>query len=448
MRSDVPIPGEDEEMSADLRMNATDGRRFRATADLPGIGGVIKSQLEDFCVEEIPLYEPTGDGEHLYLLIEKRDATTSRVAHTLARELHVKRSSVGCAGLKDRKAITRQWFSIWDPHRQIDRRRAESLSTEWMKVVEIDRHVNKLRRGHLKGNRFRVTVRGVGIESAPRAQRIMERLARTGAPNFFGPQRYGMRGNNHLIARAIILEQDDEALDRLLGESETGDELRADIDARRAYQDQDYDEALRMYPRGAAAEREALKALNSGADAHTAIRSINRMQRGFWLSAFQSAIFDGVLTDRCERVGLGQLHVGDIAMKHDNRALFDIGVEDMTADLPRRAEMFEISATGPMWGPAMKRTADETLDRLEVEALEKTGVTVESLASFARRSNEKKMGSRRAFRIPLLAPTVEAGVDEAGEYVRCLFELPRGAFATVIMDEVMKPEQFEGAAPK
>jgi len=443
MMSDEPMSVHDEQMPSGIEASNAANRRRRATADLPGIGGAIKSKLEDFCVEEIPQYEPSGDGEHLYLLIEKRDTTTSRIAHMLAREFHIKRTNVGYAGLKDRKAITRQWFSIWDPHREISRERAESLSVEWMTVLEIDRHVNKLRRGHLRGNRFSITVRGVGIESAPRAMRILQQLAQIGSPNYFGAQRYGMRGNNHLIARAIILENYEEALDRLLGASEPGDEDRADYEARQAYQIKDYWKALNLYPRGATAECEALKALNEGADARTAIHNINRMQRGFWLSAFQSAIFDEVLADRCNSVGIGQLQVGDIAMKHDNRALFDVGEEEMAPALLQRAEAIEISPTGPMWGPAMKRSDDPSSDQLEVAALERTGVTVDRLASYARQAKEKGLGSRRPFRAPLIEPRVEAGADETGAYVRCFFELPRGVFATVVMDEVMKPEQYE-----
>jgi tRNA pseudouridine13 synthase len=443
MMSDEPMSVRDEQTPSGLEASTMANRRRRVTADLPGIGGVIKSQLEDFCVEEIPLYEPSGDGEHLYLLIEKRDTTTSRVAHMLAREFHVKRSNVGYAGLKDRKAITRQWFSIWDPHREISRERAESLSHEWMTVLEIDRHVNKLRRGHLRGNRFSITVRGVGIEAAPRAMRILQQLAQVGSPNYFGSQRYGMRGNNHLIASAIILENYDAALDRLLGASEPGDEDRADNEARQAHQAKDYWKALNLYPRGAAAECEALKALNEGADARTAIHNINRMQRGFWLSAFQSAIFDEVLVERCEHGTIGQLEIGDIAMKHDNRSLFDVGGEEMTPTLLQRSEAIEISPTGPMWGPAMKRSVDPSLDQYEVTALESAGVTVDRLASYARQTKEKGLGSRRPFRVPLIDPRVEAGADETGSYVRCFFELPRGAFATVAMDEVMKLEQHE-----
>src|SRR5690606_8042939 len=102
----------------------------------------------------------------------------------------------------------------------------------------------------------------------------------------------------------------------------------------------------------------------------------------------------------------------------------------------------EISPTGPLWGSAMKTPTGEPL-RLEVEALERAGVSVEELSRFAESWGELGLGARRALRLKLSEPDVEAGVDERGEYVECRFALPAGGFATVVMNEIMKNEEQE-----
>src|SRR5436305_10315838 len=82
------------------------------TADLPGVGGRIRTRDEDFEVEEVPSYEPCGSGDHLYLWIEKRGIAPEFFARTLAGRLCISPGDVGTAGLKDRHAVTRQWVSV------------------------------------------------------------------------------------------------------------------------------------------------------------------------------------------------------------------------------------------------------------------------------------------------------------------------------------------------
>src|SRR3954451_15181057 len=113
------------------------------TADLPGIGGRIKSQSEDFEVEELPAYPPSGSGEFLYLWIEKRDMGAEYFTRQVARRLDIPTSEVGTAGLKDRRAITRQWVSV--PGNIEDR--LTSLEGDGIRVLQVSRHGNKLRPG-------------------------------------------------------------------------------------------------------------------------------------------------------------------------------------------------------------------------------------------------------------------------------------------------------------
>src|ERR1700730_12776569 len=125
------------------------------TADLTGVGGKIKANPEDFEVEEIPAYEPSGQGEFLYLWIEKRDMGAEYFTRQIAKRLDIPVGEVGTAGLKDRHAVTRQMVSVpgdLEP-------RLPELDGDGIKVLRISRHTNKLRPGHLHGNRFRILIR-------------------------------------------------------------------------------------------------------------------------------------------------------------------------------------------------------------------------------------------------------------------------------------------------
>lgn len=163
----------------------------RLTAPLPGCGGGFKLAPEDFEVEEVPAYLPSGAGEHLYLWVEKRGRETREVARALARGLGVPEGEVGWAGLKDRHAVTRQWLSV--PARAAEPRLAD-LALEGVRVLEARRHGNKLKAGHLKGNRFRLRLRSVRDRDAARA--VWAVLCERGVPNYFGQQRFGRGGDN------------------------------------------------------------------------------------------------------------------------------------------------------------------------------------------------------------------------------------------------------------
>lgn len=166
------------------------------TADLPGVGGRIKEQIEDFEVEEVPAYEPCGQGEHLYLWIEKRDVGAEYFVRELAKRLGIRTGDIGTAGLKDRRAVTRQWVSIPAS--------AEACVTQIdgddIRVLKVSRHTNKLRSGHLHGNRFRILIRGATGDPEP----ILNRIRQLGLPNYYGPQRFGHDGETAVLGMALL----------------------------------------------------------------------------------------------------------------------------------------------------------------------------------------------------------------------------------------------------
>ncbi len=170
------------------------------TAPLPGIGGRIKLVPEDFEVEEIPAYEPSGSGEHLFLWVEKRDMGAEFFVRQLARRLDVPPGGVGTAGLKDRHAVTRQWVSV--PAAAEDQ--LNRLEGDGIRLLRVSRHGNKLKPGHLHGNRFRILVRDVSPGAGEMLEAILSPLRSHGLPNYYGPQRFGHDGETLQLGLALL----------------------------------------------------------------------------------------------------------------------------------------------------------------------------------------------------------------------------------------------------
>jgi tRNA pseudouridine13 synthase len=173
-----------------------------ATGDNDPVQGTLKTSPEDFEVEEIPAYLPSGEGEHLFLWVEKRGLNSNDAARALARALDTSPDGIGIAGLKDRHAVTRQWMSFHCPRTP----QPEELALEGLRVLQVTRHGNKLRTGHLKGNHFRLRLHGTPREHEARAKALVDQLQQHGLPNYFGAQRFGRAGDNLLRAYAWIAQ--------------------------------------------------------------------------------------------------------------------------------------------------------------------------------------------------------------------------------------------------
>lgn len=251
----------------------------------PRFAGRYKVEPEDFEVEEVPAYEPCGEGEHTWLWLEKRGIATLDLVPVLAEELGLHPREIGYAGLKDAQAVTRQWLSV----EGLDEERARGLQGEGWRVLRVSRHGNKLKLGHLRGNRFALLVRDAGAEDAEAARANLEHMARHGAPNYFGEQRFGKRGAN---------------LDKGL-------------------------RILHGNPKKAA-------------------RAMPKRLLRIIVSAVQSEVFNRVVVRRLS--SLGTLMTGDVAFLHRNGACF---VSRDPASEQVRADSFEVSPSGPLPGPKM-----------------------------------------------------------------------------------------------
>ncbi|MGZ0076497.1 tRNA pseudouridine(13) synthase TruD [Methylomonas sp. YC3] len=166
----------------------------------PSGTGAIKTEPEDFVVEEILSFEPEGSGEHIFLHIQKIGENTEYVARQLARHAGVRQHDVSYAGLKDRHGRTRQWFSVWLPGKADPDWSA--IETDRLQVLQTVRHARKLKRGVLAGNRFTLLIRNwTGDQEL--AEKQLQHVKAQGYPNYFGPQRFGHHGQN--IQRALAM---------------------------------------------------------------------------------------------------------------------------------------------------------------------------------------------------------------------------------------------------
>jgi len=334
----------------------------RLTAELPGTGGRLKDTPEDFRVEEVPAFAPTGTGEHLWLWVEKRGRETAEVARALARVAAVDGREVGYAGLKDRQAVTLQAFTV--PWRALGP--PGDLGLQGVRLLQTQRTERKLRAGQLWGNAFSVRLRDVAVPEAAAA--ALERLGRLGLPNYFGPQRFGRSGENAARGRALLLGQ------RLPGR-------------------------------------------------------VDRLQRRLYLSAYQALLFNRALSARLLSGQYGRAQLGDVLRKADTGGLFLC--DDVAVDQPR-VDRLEVSPTGPMFGWKVKPVPTGAVGEAEALLLAAEGLPEGALRS----GKGETEGARRPYAVPVGA----VDVAREGPDVWLSFRLPRGSYATVLLDEVMKPD--------
>ena len=339
--------------------------------------GRIKVEPEDFQVEELPAYLPSGEGEHLYLWIEKRDVSAEYLTGLLSRALGISRDSIGMAGQKDRRAVTRQWVSI-PGEAEIRLSALDDLAAQGLvKVLSSARHRNKLRTGHLLGNRFSILVRTEDPRALEVAGRIAERIRVEGVPNRYGDQRFGIGDSTLAWGRDLL----------------TGARSAREIEPHRR-------------------------------------RSFLR----FALSSVQSDLFNAVVQIRAEQGTLRRVLAGDVLQVIASGGCFTS--EDLVVD-QTRVDAREIVPTGPIFGVKMKTPAGEAGD-LEQQVLAASGFEVKHFEAFsqlmpgARRALvidpsdvevvEDPLGVRVAFSLPpgayattVLAEFVDASPDEASD---------------------------------
>ena len=397
------------------------------TSAIPGIGGTIKSGPGDFVVEEIPLYEASGAGTHVYFRMQKTGLATMAAIRELGRALGRKNHDFGYAGLKDADAVTTQTISI----EHIDPKQIESLDLPRIRILSVSRHRNKLKLGHLKGNRFTIKIRHADPSRIGDVERMMSVLARRGVPNYFGSQRFGMRGDTWQIGRAMLRGDFDEAVAVMLGRpgpSDTGDVRKA----RERFEQGDVVAAGDAWPYPFRAERTLCRALcRAKGNADRAFRAVDKQLRRFYISAYQSQLFNQIVAGRLD--SLDRLMTGDLAWRHAGGAVF--AVEDVEKEQPR-CDAFEISPSGPLFGYRMSAPTGAPGD-MEQTVIETQGMKPED---WRESGKHRVKGARRPLRFSPQEPSVSAGNDDAGPSIDFSFALEEGCYATTVLREICKTD--------
>ncbi len=399
------------------------------TADIPGTGGQIKQRDSDFVVEEIPLYEAKGTGSHTYAFIEKEGLGTREALSRIARALDIPARTIGSAGLKDAHAVTRQWISV----EHVSPERLARIDLAGIRILKTTRHGNKLKPGHLAGNRFIVRVRDLTMpldQAKTTAERVLSVLTEKGLPNYFGPQRFGNRGDNHRLGKAVLGNNADGFIDLFLGTPLKGVDSEAMLEARTLYAESHYQEALQAWPGQQSDQARALRALlKSQGDKKRAFHAVDKHLKGFFVSAYQSELFNRVLAARMPAIDT--LLLGDMACKHINGACFR--VEDAQIEQPR-CDRFEISPTGPLLGQRTARLTGPAGD-IENPILNGQGLGPNEFQQMKRLGAR---GGRRPLRVQPRHTKTEVGEDEFGPYLELTFELDAGCYATTLLTEITK----------
>ncbi|HSB46013.1 MAG TPA: tRNA pseudouridine(13) synthase TruD [Nitrospira sp.] len=176
------------------------------TSAMPGIGGRMRVEPEDFRVDERPLYLPCGEGEHLYIKVTKRLLSTPDLIRKISSTVGVKAQGIGTAGLKDARAVTTQMVSLHGV--TPDRLARLKADGQILSIELLGRHRNRLRPGHHAGNQFRLVIRDVAAHAKETVPSVLDVLARRGVPNYFGPQRQGRTGENYQTGVALLTDSD------------------------------------------------------------------------------------------------------------------------------------------------------------------------------------------------------------------------------------------------
>lgn len=286
------------------------------TPNLEGIGGRIKAHPEDFQVEEIAQYQPTGKGSHLYVNITKKNKTTRQVQKKIAEIFNLRPRKIGAAGLKDKNALTTQTFSILFEKNDISAEDAVKrikgkidVEVNWAKF-----HTKKFRAGHLLGNKFTITISDIRMprrKAFERVKLIAEQIHLRGIPNYYGKQRLGRRGKNVYQGWAI-----------LNGEK----------------------------------------------------RFKDRWLSKLLVASYQSYLCNRYIAERVRRGLFDKLLQGDIVKDHETGDIF--WVKDLAVDQPR-FDSKEISFTAPIFGYKMSNPIEESA-RLETEIFDESGMSMKT----------------------------------------------------------------------
>lgn len=410
----------------------------------PGIGGVIRQEIEDFYVEELTNRTEAQEGKYLIAELTKTNWDIHHLVRDLARILRISQNRFGWAGTKDKRAITKQKISIWD----ITQDELERVHLKDIEFKAIGRSNKKVSLGDLWGNRFRITIRNIDLladDVSHRVKSITDELAK-GVPNFFGVQRFGEnRPVTHVVGEAILRGDIKEAALTYIAKAypEENKEIR---NVRQFVWDSgDFKEGVKIYPLHLQFERAMMSHLIAHPDDHSgAFRALSPKLMAMFLHAYQSYVFNLILSRRIESgLSIYEAYDGDIVCFKNEMGLPDTSrLQKVTKEnldginnLINRGRAF---VTAPLVGYDT-RFAEGHFGEIEQAVIEELNIDLEgfrvpSMPELASR------GLRREIILPF-KPESSVSEDEKNEgktKVTLGFSLQKGSYATTVLREYMK----------
>ncbi len=332
----------------------------------------------DFVVEEVPLYEWSGEGEHLILHVRKKDLTTWDMVSAIAKHLGIKEREIGYAGLKDKNAMTKQYISLLKIHEE----KLSSFTHEKIKILEHFYHNNKIRIGHLRANRFFIRLKKVTPVAAEKIQQAVQNIQVYGMPNYFGYQRFGMFGDNYKKGQAIV--------EKTLKER--------NVKMRKMYVSAYQSHLFNLW----LSRRIEISKLISSFEVSELVTLLNMPQHDIEQMKKQKHLF--------------KLIEGDTMMHYPHGRLFALEYTD--EEIARFDERL-ISVTGLLSGKRVK--------------------TSEAQARLIEEEYDVKMDEDGARRYAWIFPEeCEANYREEEAWMELHFTLPKGSYATVLVEEIAK----------
>ena len=299
-------------------MNASDDERKIGIevfyTDIEGIGGKLRSKPEDFRVIEIPKdISADEEGNYIILKVTSKNWETNILVRELARRLGISRKRISFAGTKDRRAVTTQLFSIYYPDKELPEIKIKDIEIEF-----VCRSNRRIEIGDLIGNEFQIVIRDVEVgkeEAKKRIDEINKELKEIGGfPNFYGFQRFGsLRPVTHIVGKEIVKGDFDKAVDLYLTYTTDKEDETYRLARERFSKERDISKALSYFPKHLNFELTLLNELRKGKNAIEALQSLPKNLLMMFLYAYQSYIFNRILSERIKRkLPLGEAIEGDL----------------------------------------------------------------------------------------------------------------------------------------
>ncbi len=405
-----------------------------------GTGGRLKAFPEDFIVEEVPLdILEDENGRYTLAFVRSRNWETNRLVRQLSRSLGISRKRIYFAGTKDKRAITTQVMVFDAP--------MEDVLSIRIKDVVIDRAhrvSSPVFLGDLIGNRFDVVLREVGEDAMDIAECVRSAIEDAGGfPNYFGVQRFGsVRPITHTVGRHLVRKDFRAAVIEYLGYPSVIEGEEAYEARKRFMETLDFEEALRNYPKQLTFERAILNHLVVNRDDWVgAIEVLPQNLSRMFVHAYQSYLFNLILSERIRRGLITEVLEGDIVVGLDNgmpvyREMIKVK-ERNRPRIEKRVKEGKAAITGAVFG-SDTMLADGIQGEIERKVIEAEGLKAGDFI-FERPENLNSAGTRRA----LLSKVMDLRIEEMPQNsIRLSFMLPKGCYATSLLREFMKVDEL------